>query len=191
MNRALFTEARSLFHKRRFATVAARSLKTARDTRRCWLSVCRSESRGMLQPLLTPGTVGKTSYFDASKLSSRGFCSENEVMMDEGEFHDIADECLEGLEPALEVLDQYVEGDDFDVVYSQGVLTLDLGEYGSWVLNKQTPNRQIWWSSPISGPKRYRFDFESRRWINTRDGHDMLELLMKEIADTTGEKLDL
>ena len=26
------------------------------------------------------------------------------------------------------------------------------------VLNKQGPNRQIWWSSPVSGPKRFYFD---------------------------------
>ena len=26
---------------------------------------------------------------------------------------------------------------------------------GTYVINKQTPNKQIWLSSPISGPKRY------------------------------------
>lgn len=31
----------------------------------------------------------------------------------------------------------------------QGVLNIMMGEHGTWVLNKQTPNRQVWWSSPI------------------------------------------
>ncbi len=31
----------------------------------------------------------------------------------------------------------------------QGVLTVKLGKLGTYVINKQTPNRQIWWSSPI------------------------------------------
>lgn len=31
----------------------------------------------------------------------------------------------------------------------QGVLNLQLGARGTWVLNKQGPNMQIWWSSPI------------------------------------------
>ena len=31
----------------------------------------------------------------------------------------------------------------------QGVLTLRLGDKGTYVINKQTPNRQIWFSSPI------------------------------------------
>ena len=35
------------------------------------------------------------------------------------------------------------------------MLTVRLGELGTYVINKQTPNRQIWMSSPISGPVRY------------------------------------
>ena len=37
----------------------------------------------------------------------------------------------------------------------QGVLTVRLGDFGTYVINKQTPNRQIWMSSPLSGPVRY------------------------------------
>ena len=36
------------------------------------------------------------------------------------------------------------------------MLTINLGgDYGVYVINKQTPNKQIWLSSPISGPQRY------------------------------------
>jgi len=111
--------------------------------------------------------------------------------MPEGQFHEIADEFLEGLEPVLEVLEKYVQDGDFDVVYSQGVLTVELGEHGSWVLNKQTPNRQIWWSSPISGPKRFKYNIDTERWVNTRDGNDMLELLKEEIKTITGKELNI
>ena len=37
----------------------------------------------------------------------------------------------------------------------QGVLTVRLGELGTYVINKQAPNRQLWMSSPLSGPVRY------------------------------------
>jgi frataxin len=30
-----------------------------------------------------------------------------------------------------------------------GVLTIRLGDKGTYVINKQTPNRQLWFSSPI------------------------------------------
>ena len=36
----------------------------------------------------------------------------------------------------------------------QGVLTLNLGSHGTYVINKQAPNKQIWVSSPVSGPVR-------------------------------------
>ena len=40
-------------------------------------------------------------------------------------------------------------------IAADGVLTVNLGgEQGIYVINKQTPNRQIWLSSPLSGPKR-------------------------------------
>lgn len=31
------------------------------------------------------------------------------------------------------------------------------GSFGTYVINRQSPNKQIWLSSPISGPKRYDF----------------------------------
>ena len=36
----------------------------------------------------------------------------------------------------------------------QGVLTVKLGQRGTYVINKQVPNRQIWMSSPV----RYKHD---------------------------------
>lgn len=53
----------------------------------------------------------------------------------------------------------------------QGVLTVRLGSLGTYVINKQTPNRQIWASSPVSGPVRY--DLRGGRWVYHRDGHEM------------------
>ena len=35
------------------------------------------------------------------------------------------------------------------VAMQQGVLTVKLGSHGTYVYNKQTPNRQIWLSSPL------------------------------------------
>ena len=39
--------------------------------------------------------------------------------------------------------------EDADIELSQGVLTLNLGALGTYVINKQAPNRQIWVSSPV------------------------------------------
>ena len=61
-----------------------------------------------------------------------------------------------------------------------GVLTVKFGEkFGTYVINRQTPNKQIWLSSPTSGPKRY--DFIKKRWIYKHDGRSLHELLNDEI----------
>mmetsp|Transcript_17107 Transcript_17107/g.35135 ORF Transcript_17107/g.35135 Transcript_17107/m.35135 type:complete len:250 (+) Transcript_17107:247-996(+) len=99
-------------------------------------------------------------------------CFENE-----SEYHTIADETLEDIQDAVEIaiedndVGADAAGDDEEepeVVFASGVLTMGFPPHGTWVLNKQTPNRQIWWSSPISGPRRYEYDGET--WVYTRSG---------------------
>lgn len=90
----------------------------------------------------------------------------------ESEFHTIADETLEGIQDAV---DETLEDEgipDFEVTFASGVLTLVFPPHGTWVINKQTPNKQLWWSSPISGPRRY--EYEDGEWVFTRDdSHSM------------------
>lgn len=60
------------------------------------------------------------------------------------------------------------------------MLTIKFGnEYGTYVINRQVPNQQIWLSSPTSGPKRY--DFIDGTWIYKHDGKLLHELLNEEI----------
>jgi frataxin len=77
-------------------------------------------------------------------------------------------------------------------------MTLKLGEKGTYVINKQPPNKQIWLSSPfryillflhctdlkhrISGPKRYDYDSERKIWYYTRDGQQLDDLLSEELS---------
>ncbi|KTF95410.1 hypothetical protein cypCar_00031051 [Cyprinus carpio] len=68
----------------------------------------------------------------------------------EAEYERLAEETLDALADYFEDLtDESFTGMDFDVVFSNGVLTMKVGsEHGTYVINKQTPNRQIWLSSP-------------------------------------------
>jgi len=71
-------------------------------------------------------------------------------------------------------------------------LTLIFPPNGTYVLNKQPPNKQIWLSSPVSGPKRYDWvatqeskgagDVGSGDWIYLRDGSRLRELLGEEVG---------
>jgi frataxin len=104
------------------------------------------------------------------------------VQLDELAFHDRADAALASVEAACAALEEDVEG--LDISNAMGVLTIQLGAKGTYVLNKQTPNRQIWWSSPVSGPRRYSWD--GAGWRSTRDGHDMLAEMGKEVTALCG-----
>ena len=89
----------------------------------------------------------------------------------------LADECLDTiLERADELSD---ERDDVEVELASGVLTLKTPE-GTWVINKQVPNRQLWLSSPVSGPCRY--EHVDGTWTHTRDGSSLAELLERELG---------
>ncbi|CAF2433627.1 unnamed protein product [Rotaria sp. Silwood2] len=96
------------------------------------------------------------------------------------EYEKIANETLESL---TETFENIVEKHKLstDVSYSNGVLTVELNKYGTYVINKQTPNRQLWLSSPFTGPKRY--DFIDQTWIYKHDGISLYELLNKEISN--------
>ncbi|KAL2149737.1 hypothetical protein VTH82DRAFT_8389 [Thermothelomyces myriococcoides] len=108
------------------------------------------------------------------------------------EYHTLADEYLERLLTRLEELQD--EREDVEVEYSAGVLNLSLGpDVGTYVINKQPPNKQIWLSSPKTGPKRYDYvvfgegqdekqDTATGDWVYLRDGTTLNELLKNEIG---------
>ncbi|KAM7492303.1 hypothetical protein LguiA_035224 [Lonicera macranthoides] len=70
-------------------------------------------------------------------------------LLEEDEFHQLADSTIHDLLEKMEEYGDSVEIDGFDIDYGNQVLTVKLGCLGSYVLNKQTPNRQIWMSSPV------------------------------------------
>ncbi|UJR26934.1 hypothetical protein I4U23_008242 [Adineta vaga] len=96
------------------------------------------------------------------------------------EYETIAEETLESLTDTFEILLEKHKLPS-DVTYSNGVLTVELDKFGTYVINKQTPNKQIWLSSPFSGPKRY--DFINQTWIYKHDGVSLHQLLTKEFSN--------
>ncbi|KAM7018596.1 frataxin, mitochondrial [Tautogolabrus adspersus] len=109
----------------------------------------------------------------------------------EAAYEKLAEETLDALTDYFEDLnDESFTGEDYDVIFSSGVLTVKLGgEHGTYVINKQTPNRQIWLSSPTSGPKRYCWTGE--RWVYTHDGVSLHQLLSTELSLIYQRNMDL
>lgn len=76
---------------------------------------------------------------------------------------------------------------ELDVEYSDGVMNVALN-IGTYVINRQPPSKQIWLSSPTSGPKR--FDYvEGTGWVY-KDGTVLKELLEQEWTEN-GVTVDL
>ncbi|XP_072715043.1 frataxin, mitochondrial isoform X1 [Ciconia boyciana] len=111
--------------------------------------------------------------------------------LDETTYEKLAEETLDSLADFFEDLtDKPFTPEDYDVSLGSGVLTVKLGgDMGTYVINKQTPNRQIWLSSPTSGPKRY--DWTGRNWVYSHDRVSLHELLSKEFSTALKTHLDL
>ncbi|ELK29068.1 Frataxin, mitochondrial [Myotis davidii] len=79
----------------------------------------------------------------------------NPGSLDETTYERLAEETLDSLAEFFEDLaDKPYTCEDYDVSFGSGVLTIKLGgDLGTYVINKQTPNKQIWLSSP-SRPSR-------------------------------------
>ncbi|XP_046853852.1 frataxin homolog, mitochondrial-like [Xenia sp. Carnegie-2017] len=122
--------------------------------------------------------------------SGRYYCTTKLRKLDEIAFHAISDETLHALMEYFEELGEDGHFDqDYDIEYADGVLTIRLGgTHGTYVINKQTPNRQIWLSSPTSGPKRYDFS-TSNTWIYRHTGVTLHELLSKELSKIIGQSV--
>lgn len=99
----------------------------------------------------------------------------------ESEYHPIADDALATIQDAIDDVLDSKTGIDYEISVASGVLTLSLPPHGTWVINKQTPNQQLWWSSPLSGPKRFEYDDDDHVWISTKDGLALGPLLVQEI----------
>ncbi|GAA5883087.1 hypothetical protein JCM16303_006083 [Sporobolomyces ruberrimus] len=118
------------------------------------------------------------SSYSTGDLSDQDYARISESTMDSlTEYLESHLESVPSLDPA-----------SIDIEYStsqcrkSGVLTVNLGpEKGTYVINKQPPNKQIWLSSPLSGPKRYDFDPKKKVWFYARDGSTMHGLLNEEL----------
>ncbi|CAH6719513.1 frataxin homolog, mitochondrial [[Candida] jaroonii] len=102
------------------------------------------------------------------------------------EYNRISNDYLEDLGDELDLISEDHTDMDFDL--SQGVLTLNT-KNGTYVINRQPPNKQIWLSSPISGPNRY--DLINGKWASLRDNGRLTDLLSHELSQTYNDTIEL
>jgi frataxin len=94
-----------------------------------------------------------TTTNNKNNIQSTNHQNTEAILMPENLYHRIADDTMDSIVEMLSPIED--ELGEAEIDYAMGVLNIRLGKAGTWVINKQTPNRQLWWSSPLSGPRRY------------------------------------
>ncbi len=102
--------------------------------------------------------------------------------MDESSFHELADNLLSSLLEAIEIAD---DDNKVDAELQDGVLTIQCGESGEYIINKHEPSRQIWVSSPLSGASRYSYDEDNDEWVR-QNGEIFKEKISEELSEIGG-----
>ena len=140
--------------------------------------------RHSLLSYIKPSQIGQLSF-------SKTFCTD----IDENSYLKLTNETLESISDRFsELIEDHDQLGGGDTQLSDGVLTVKLSQHGTYVLNKQTPNKQIWLSSPVSGP--YRYDISQVRshcsllhnsgpvqgvWVYRHTGQTLHALLDEEL----------
>ncbi|KAF9583719.1 Mitochondrial chaperone Frataxin [Lunasporangiospora selenospora] len=171
---------------RRMPFLQSRPLSTSLPSR---ISSCR-HSRFTSLPSSPAHSIVPSRLYTSSKSSTPGpQYSISDVSEDE--YHTISDSTMDRMVEYFEDLGDEHEIPGYDVEYQSGVMTLKLGAKGTYVVNKQPPNKQLWLSSPTSGPKRYDYDTEHHVWFYNRDHHSLKYLLDTEITKALGLEIDI
>jgi len=94
--------------------------------------------------------------------------------MNNTEFSKIAETTIACIAEKIEEQDKEAS---IDVDLQGDILNLETGK-GIYVINKQSAAKEIWLSSPVSGP--YHFFYEQGKWKN-RAGLELMAILAEEL----------
>jgi CyaY protein len=98
--------------------------------------------------------------------------------MTESEFHGAVDAVLARIESSL-------EDEDVDVDLESGILTITSEDGGKVIVNRQTPNREIWVAARSGG---FHFRWRDGAWRDTRSNDELFASLARVIESQAGIK---
>lgn len=92
---------------------------------------------------------------------------------------------LEISEIELIKLADIIENNDknsvFDVEYSDGILNIIIfSTKQTYVINKHSASKKIWFSSPVSGANYFAYDQEKKEWLDLKQ-NDLQSILLDEL----------
>lgn len=105
------------------------------------------------------------------------------IQLEESEFHQRVDAVLEALELSLDNEDA-----DVDTEINGGILTLEFADRSKVIINRQTPNREIWVAARSGG---FHFRFDGAGWRDTRSSESLESLLSRVISEQSGDVIPI
>ena len=96
--------------------------------------------------------------------------------MNESEFHRAVDAILARVEAA-------VEDTELDVDLESGILTVTCPDSTRIIVNRQTPNREIWVAARSGG---FHFAHREGEWRDTRSGEELFASLARIVKLQSG-----
>jgi CyaY protein len=102
--------------------------------------------------------------------------------MNESDFHRTVDALLGRLEEALS------SSEALEVDFEAGILQVACPDGSRIIVNRQTPNREIWVAARSGG---FHFSLRGAEWRDTRSNEELLDALERIVALQSGEKVAL
>ena len=100
--------------------------------------------------------------------------------MNETEFHASVDAVLARIERSVE------HSDNLDCDLEAGILTITCPDDSRVIVNRQTPNREIWVAARSGG---FHFRPKDGEWRDTRSGDELFASLTRILASQAGENI--
>lgn len=105
------------------------------------------------------------------------------IQMAESDFHERVDAVLEAIENEVEATDA-----DIDSEINAGILTLEFVNRSKVIVNRQTPNRELWVAAKSGG---FHFHFDGAVWRDTRTNESLEVLLARVISAQSGHVISI
>ena len=101
-------------------------------------------------------------------------------IMNESEFHRAVEAVLARIEAAVEA------SDTLEADLEAGILTVTCGDGSRVIVNRQTPNREIWVAARSGG---FHFAFRDGSWRDTRSGEELYASIARLIEQQAAVKI--
>ncbi|MBB5018333.1 CyaY protein [Chitinivorax tropicus] len=99
--------------------------------------------------------------------------------MDESDFLDAAEAVFNRIETAIDA-----SGLDIECNLNESVMELEFDDGTKIIVNRHTPNRELWIAARSGG---FHYAWRDDAWRNTRDGSEFFASLARLVSDQAGD----